>query len=82
MFCTVTADYLLELCELFPKTAMALQQYCIEQIEHLSKTRALKQHLHTHNTVSAEFGKNAKFFERRAAAREELSIEVKLLREE
>ena len=60
---SVSAEYLLELCDIFPKTALILQEYCIQQVEHLRETRMRKEHLHTHNLVDVNYGKNARYFE-------------------
>ena len=46
---SVDREKLLELCHLFPKAAVKLQTYCINQVKHLSNTRRMMTHLHVAN---------------------------------
>ena len=41
----------LHLLDFYPKTAKALQEYAIEQVQHLSEVRKLQEHLHPGNFV-------------------------------
>lgn len=78
----VTKEEFLDLCDLFPRTAALLQQYCVEQVEHLSMTRQMKRHLHAGNAAKHYYRKNQLFMERRADMDSDLSIKVEVFSKE
>lgn len=67
----------LKLCELFPRSAKCLQQYCIAQSEHLSQVRQRMQHLHHANFVKKFYRKNQIFLDRKADVASGLALEIK-----
>lgn len=72
----------MNLCEQFPKAAAKMQDYCIKQLEHLSKIRQRKEHLHHGNYVNHYYRKNQIFMETKADVNSDMAIKVQMLNEE
>ena len=66
----------LDLCEQFPKAAALMQEYCIRQLENLSRIRQKKEHLHHGNYKNHFYRKNQIFMERKADVNSDLAIKV------
>ena len=46
---SIASEDFLAVCSLFPKSARAVQDYCLASIENLSRVRERKEHLHHGN---------------------------------
>ena len=69
------------MCKIFKKTSDYLQNYCLEQLWHLSETRQTKEHLHRGNYADVYYRKQQKFLNRKADVKSNFQIEIQELNE-